>query len=221
MNIVIVGGGKIGFFLAQRLNHNGHAVTIIEKDVQTSQSIAENSDILVIQGDGCDPKVLEQAGCDRTDVVAAVTGDDEDNLVISQLAKDTFKVRRTVARVNDPKNERIFNELGVDVAVDSTAIIAKIIEEEVSLDDFINLLTFKKGKYALVRVDLVETSPVINKAVREIDLPPDSALVTVIRGEEIIIPRDDLILKEKDDVIAITKIENESQMIQALLGEIE
>ncbi len=220
MYIVIVGGGKVGYFLAQKLYLDKHTVALVEKDKAICEKIASNLDILVINGDGCDPGYLKDAGIERSDVIAAVTGDDEDNLIICQLAKDKFNVSRTVARVNDSKNEHTFNELGIDVPIDSTAIIAKIIEEEVSLADFVTLMTFKRGKLALVRVDLTEESPVINQEVMNVKLPPDSVLLSIIRGDEVIIPKGNTVLQSRDDIIALTLIENEQQLLDALIGKI-
>jgi trk system potassium uptake protein TrkA len=220
MFIVIVGGGKVGFFLAKRLIKDKHTVSLIEKDKNTCEQIAKALDILVINGDGCSVEILEQSGIERADVLAAVTGDDEDNLIICQLAKDKFNVSRTVGRVNDPTNTHSFSELGVDVPVDSTGIIAKIIEEEVSFADFVNLMSFKRGKLAIVRVDLPEDSPVINKRLQDISLPPSSVLVSIIRGDDVIIPKGDTILLASDDIIALTLVENEQQLLNTLIGKI-
>lgn len=220
MFIIIVGGGKVGFFLAKRLSKDKHTVSLIEKNKDICEQIAKELDILVIHGDGCDPKFLEEAGISRAEVVAAVTGEDEDNFIICQLAKEKFNVSRTVARVNDPKNTHAFSELGIDVPVDSTAIIAKIIEEEASFADFVNLLSFKRGKLAIVRVDLPEESPVINKTLQELTLPPSSVLVSIIRGEEVIVPRGDTQLLPRDDIIALTLVENEQQLLNYLLGKL-
>lgn len=220
MNIVIVGGGKVGFFLAERLAEKNY-VTLIEKDPHIARQVSGNSNILTIEGDGCRLEVLVQAGIRNADVVAAVTGADEDNLIICQLAKDVFNVKRTVARINDPKNEKTFARLGVDVAVDSTAIIAKIIEEEVSLEDITNLFAFKKGNLSLIRIDLPETSPVLNKSLKEITLPLDTALVAVLRSNSLLIPKADFRFCPGDEVIAITKVENEGEVLNALVGELK
>jgi trk system potassium uptake protein TrkA len=220
MYIIIVGAGKVGYFLAKHLSSDKHTVALVEKDKALCSQLAEELEVLIINGDGCDPRYLEEAGASQADVVAAVTGDDEDNLIICQLAKERFSVRRTVARVNDPKNERLFTELGVDVPIDATAILAKIIEEEVSFSDFVSLLSFKKGKLSLVRVDLPADSPVINKAVKEIKLPQDSVLVSIIRGQEVLIPKGDTILKVGDDIVALTLIENEKKLITSLIGNL-
>jgi len=220
MYIMIVGAGKIGYFLARRLCAGKHVVSIIEKDKGVCEEIAKDLGTLVINGDGCDPHILEEAGIKRADVVAAVTGDDEDNLIICQLAKELFRVRRTVGRVNNPDNEHTFAELGVDVPVDSTKIIAKIIEEEASFSDFVNLMSFKRGKLAIVRVDLPQDSPVINKQIQAIQLPPDSVLVSIVRGEEVIVPKGNTELKSGDDIIAITAIGNEPQLLNFLVGKL-
>jgi trk system potassium uptake protein TrkA len=219
MNIIIVGGGNVGCNLAERLSASNY-VTLIEKDPETGKRLAGKMNILVIQGDGCDINLLKQAGITKADVVAAVTGSDVDNLVVCQIAKDIFHVKRTVAKVNDPKNEKIFYQLGVDIAIGSTAIIAKVIEDEVSWEDFITLFTFKRGNLSIIRVDLPESSPVINHPISEIELPEDSVLVAIIRNGEIMIPRMNSVLKEKDEVIAITKVENESLVFKALVGEV-
>lgn len=220
MFILIVGAGKVGYFLAKRLCQGKHTVSVIDKDRQICEEIAKELESLVVNGDGCDPNILEEAGIQRADVVAAVTGDDEDNLVICQLAKEKFNVQRTVGRVNNPDNEHTFSELGIDVPVDSTRIIAKIIEEEVSFSDFVNLMSFKRGKLAIVRVDLPSDAPVINKQLKDINLPKDAVLVSIVRGEEVILPKGDTVLKSGDDVIAITLIGNEPQLLNLLAGKL-
>jgi trk system potassium uptake protein TrkA len=220
MYIIIIGAGKVGYFLSKRLVNNKHTVSIIDKNKLVCEEAAKEIEALVINGDGCDPRILEEAGILRADVVAAVTGDDEDNLIICQLAKERFNIQRTVGRVNNPDNEHTFSELGIDIPVDSTKIIAKIIEEEVSFSDFVNLMSFKRGKLAIVRVDLPEDSPVINKEIKDIILPKDSVLVSILRGEEVIVPKGDTMLKSGDDVVALTLIGNEPQLLNLLAGKL-
>lgn len=217
MFIIIVGAGQVGYSLAKRL-YGKHTVSIIERDRGLCEDIAKELDVLVVNGDGCDSHILEEAGIDRADVVAAVTGGDEDNLVICQLAKQRYNVKRAVGRVNNPENEHTFSELGVDIPIEATSIIAKIIEEEVSFSDFVNLMSFKRGKLAIVRVDLPADSPVINKEVKDIRLPADSVLVSIVRGEEVIVPRGNTVMKQGDDVIALTIIGNEPQLLTLLVG---
>ena len=220
MYIIIIGGGKVRHFLARKLSTDKHTVAVIDKSKAVCNEIAKDSNFLVISGDGCELKILEDAGISRANVVAAVTGDDEDNLVICQLAKERFGVGRTVARVNDPKNERTFAELGIDIPIDATRILAKIIEEEVSFADFVNLMSFNRGKLAIVRVDLPKDSPVINKMVQEITLPSDSVLVSIIRGGEVVIPKGKTVLKAGDDIIALTLVENKQQLLELFVGKI-
>ncbi len=219
MYIVIVGAGKIGHFLAKRLHKSKHTVCIVDKNKNLCEDIAKELEILVINGDGCDFEILEEAGVKRADVVAAVTGDDEDNLIICQIAKELFNVKRTVGRVNDPDNEHTFAQLGIDVPVDATMIISKIIEEEVSFSDFVNLMSFKRGKLAVVRIDLPEDAPVINKEVKDVILPADAVLVSILRAEEVIIPKGNTVFKTGDDIIAITLVGNEAGLLQVLLGK--
>jgi trk system potassium uptake protein TrkA len=220
MYIVIVGAGKVGYFLAKRLCQGKHGVSVVEKDKTTCDEIAKELDVMVIKGDGCDPRILEDAGAARADVVAAVTGDDEDNIIICQLAKERFRVARTVGRVNNPYNEHTFSELGVDVPMNSTEIIAKIIEEEVSFSDFVSLLSFKRGKLAIVRVDLPKDSPVINKQVKDIQWPENSVLLSVVRQDDVVVPKGNTVLKAGDDVIALTTVGNESQLSNLLAGKL-
>ena len=220
MYIVIVGAGKVGYFLAKRLIAGKHTVSIIEKDKAVCDEIVRDLEGLIINGDGCDPNILQEAGIERADVLAAVTGEDEDNLIICQIAKERFSIQRTVGRVNNPANEHTFSELGIDVPVDSTKLIAKVIEEEVSFSDFVNLMSFKRGKLTIVRVDLPSDSPAINKEVKDIELPPDSVLVSILRGEEVIVPKGNTVLKPGDDIIAITSIGNEPQLLNLLVGKL-
>lgn len=220
MYIIIIGAGKVGYFLAKRLCQSKHSVSIVEKDKTTCEEIARELEVLVIRGDGCDPQILEQAGAARADVAAAVTGDDEDNLIICQLAKELFHIHRTVGRVNNPQNEQTFSELGVDIPMNSTEVIAKIIEEEISFSDFVSLLSFKRGKLAIVRVDLPKDSPVIDKQVKDVQWPENSVLLSVVRQDDVIVPKGNTVLKAGDDVIALTMVGNESQLSNLLAGKL-
>ncbi|MFC1804349.1 potassium channel family protein [Candidatus Omnitrophota bacterium] len=219
MYIVIVGAGNVGYFLAKRLLADNHTVCIVDKNRETCERVAKDLEVLVINGDGCDPHILEEAGIKRAEVLAAVTSEDEDNLIVCQLGKEMFKVQRTVGRVNEPDNEHTFSELGVDVPVDTTEIIAKIIEEEVSFSDFVNLMSFKRGKLAIVRIDLPKESPVIDKEVKDIKLPPDSVLVSIVRKNLVIVPKGDTKLMLGDDIVALTQIGNEPQLMDVLVGK--
>jgi trk system potassium uptake protein TrkA len=221
MYIIIAGGGNVGFCLAKKLSGGGHTVALIERDKKVCERIAKDPKMLVINGDACDPKFLEEAGVKKADVIAAVTGDDEDNLIICQLAKSVFGISRTVGRVNNSENTHTFSELGIDVPIDETLLIATAIEEEASFEDIIKLMTFKRGKLSIVRIDLTSESPVVEKMVKDVVLPPDSVLVSIVRGEHIIIPKGDTVLMAKDDIIAITTTENEGKLFEVLAGEVK
>ncbi|MFH1847952.1 MAG: TrkA family potassium uptake protein [Candidatus Omnitrophota bacterium] len=221
MYILIAGGGNVGRSLAKKLMAGKHTVVLIEKDKDACIKIARELDTLVINGDACDPKSLEDGGVKRADVVAAVTGQDENNFIICQLAKEVFDVSRTVARVNDSKNARTFSQLEIDVPVDATSILATAIEEEASFEDIVTLMTFKRGKLSIVRVDLTENSPANGKKVMDLQLPQGCVLVSILRGDEVIVPKGDTVLKSRDDIIAIALRENERKFVELLLGDVK
>lgn len=221
MYIILIGGGKISYHLAQSLAKEKHIVAIIEKDYDKCRFISERLNVLVINGNGCEKRYLREAGVEKADVLAALTGNDENNLIACQVAQKSFSIKRTIARVNDPMNEYTFSRLGIDVPINSTSIITKIIEEETTLDDILPLFTFRKGKLTIVRVDLPNFSLVINKKVKEINFPKDCVLVSILRGENLLIPDGETILFEKDEVIAITTIENERETFNLLMGKIQ
>jgi trk system potassium uptake protein TrkA len=217
---VIVGAGNIGFFLAHKLIADKHQVCFIEKDEARAEEIAQTTSIPVLQGDGTEPYTLREARVDKADTLVALTAVDEVNIIACQVAKEIFKVKRTVAKVNDPANVKIFSNLGVDVPIDSTSILSRVVEEEASFSDFMNLLSIKKGKLSIVRLDLPEQSPAVNRKVKDIRLPEDTVLASILRGDEVIIPKGDTVLLLGDEVVAITNIEREKELISSLLGKI-
>jgi trk system potassium uptake protein TrkA len=219
MYVLIVGGGKVGDSLARTLTGGGYDVALVEKDESIARKIAEDLDKgLIIGGDGCDPAKLEDAGITRAQVVAAVTGDDEDNLIICQLARDTFGVPRVIARVNNPRNEVTFQKLGIDT-VSSTTIITKLIEEEATIGDIFTLLALKRGKLSIVEAILKSKVGAAGKSIKDLKLPPDSILATIIRGNQIIFPKGDTLLQADDSVIALSTIEQEKALRETLLGK--
>lgn len=221
MYIVIHGGGKVGSHLAQVMLERGHDVAVIEKREDVANRLAGElpDEALVIVGDGCDVQYQEDAGMAHADVFAAATGDDDDNLVACQLAKVGFAVPRTVARVNAPRNERIFNALGIE-AISSTTIIARMIEEEATVGDIRTLIAMRKGNMAIVEVELpVDRCVVCNKQVQELNLPVDCILIALIRGEDVITVHGETEMEPGDVVIAFTKVEHEATLKKALTGE--
>jgi len=217
--VVIVGGGKVGSFLAEALENKGHRVTVIERNRELCERLAMRTEATVIQGDGCDLRFQEEAEVGKADVFAAVTGDDDDNLVACQLARTHFQVPRAVARVNNPKNERIFNKLGID-AISSTTVIAQLIEERTTVGDIITLHTLKKGRLAVVELDLPDDRcRSCEVPLRDLGLPRGCVLVSVIRGDEVIIPQGSSVLQPGDTVIAVTEPEKESELKRILVGK--
>jgi len=214
MYVVINGGGRVGSFLALQLNQKKHNIAVIEKRIDVIKLLAEElpQDILLIQGDGCDPRVQEDAGVGHADVFTAVTRNDDDNLVSCQLAKVNFNVKKTVARVSNPKNEPVFNALGIR-AISSTSIITHLIEEEMTVIDFIRLHTLEKGGLSLVELDVLPgNKEIFFKTVAELGLPKKSVLVTIMRGDKVIIPHGNTEIEPGDRIIAVTDSEHEEEL---------
>ncbi|RKY39926.1 MAG: hypothetical protein DRP76_02920 [Candidatus Omnitrophota bacterium] len=221
MYIVIVGGSGLGKLLARKLKEDKHQVCIIDKSKGVCEKIAEElKNIFIICGDASYPNILKEAKLEKADVLVSITPSDEDNIIICNLAKEIFKIKRTVAKVNDPRHLPLYRYMGVDVPVDSTSIIAHIVEEEASFFDVMNLLSIKKGRLSIVRVDIPPTSSIVNKKVREIKLPQDAVLVSILRGTRIIVPKGNTLILADDEVIAATLIDKEKELIQALVGKL-
>lgn len=221
MFIVINGGGKVASYLARTLIERGHAVALIEKRPEVAEKLAAElpRHPLIIIGDGCDVAFQEDAGVGHADVFAAVTGDDDDNLVSCQLARTAFGVPRAVGRVNNPKNEHIFNALGIE-AISSTTIISRMIEEESVIGDIRVLASLRKGNMAVVEIQLpVDRCVVCDKRVAELHLPVDCVMFAIIRGEEIMTVHGDTTLQAGDVVMAFTSVEHEAVLKKALTGE--
>lgn len=203
MYVIIVGGGKVGCYLGEDLLRRGHEVTLVEKDRARCERMMERTSAVAVWGDGCDPLILEEAGAKRADVVIADTGHDEDNLTICQVAKQLFGVKRTIARVNNPKNEDALLRLGVDSIINSTELVAHIIEAELSTSDIVPLIELRRAAQELVKVTVLEKAPAAGKAVRDLAIPRDCLLVAVIRNEELLVPHGTTILRAGDSVLAI------------------
>ena len=221
MYIVINGGGKVGSYLARTMLESGHDVALIEKRAEIVEKLVSElpGRVLLIHGDGCDAAFQEDAGVGRAEVFVAATGDDDDNLVACQLAKVAFGLPRAIARVNNPKNEHIFNALGIE-AISSTTIISRMIEEEATVGDIRTLIALRKGNMAIVEIELpTDRCVVCNKSVSELDLPVDCILVALVRGEdEVVTVHGDTLLQPGDQVIAFTAVEHEKTLKRALTG---
>ncbi len=219
MKVLIAGGGKVGSFLASILAKNNE-VTMIDKETDKCAVLrSELGDTIpVICEDACEPWVLEKMGSiSEKDLVLAVTGDDEDNLIISFLAKFEYDVPKVIARVNNPLNRWLFNKSwGVDVEVSAPDIIARIIEEETTLGEVITLMKLEASDVSLVEITIPDDSLVLNRKLAEVELPADTLIVTVVREEAMLIPRADTVLQAGDRVLAITRITSEIALKQLL-----
>jgi len=221
VRIVVTGAGKIGRHLANDLQERGHEVTLVEQDsgeMERARGEAVEGLTLVL-GDACEPWVLDAAELRTCDVVVAATGDDEDNLVTSLLAKQEYGVPRVIARVNHPNNEWLFTEQwGVDVAVSPPHVLTALVEEAVTTGDLVRLLKLEGGEVSLVEVKLTESSHMVGRPLYELRLPQDAAVVAVLRGGHVVIPQPETQLAAGDEVIAIATPENEDQIRTALMG---
>jgi len=219
MYAIIVGAGKVGYYLAKELVQEGHEVLLVEKDRKAAETVAEEVGDIVLHADGCEIRSMTEAGMGRANVVVAVTGDDEDNLVICQMAKRKFGVQRTIARVNDPRNEALFRELGIDQTVSSTRIIFNLIEQQMETGQVIPLAALKKGEIEVVEADITAGSPVIGTRIGQLDLPPNTLIISVIRDEHALIPHADTKLRQGDSVIAMIKAEREKELRAVFMGQ--
>lgn len=218
--VLVVGGGKVGTYLASLLLADGHSVTVIEGRSEEFPRLHQNLPAEVhVQGNGTDPLVLEAAGIRQADVVAAVSRADETNLVITSLARFEFNVPRTIARVNNPKNVWLFTpEMGVDVALNQADLMAHLIAEEMSLGDMMTLLKLRRGQYSLVENRVDRRAVAAGKPVRELDLPHECVLTAIFRGGDLIIPRGETILQPDDEVLALVHISQLDQLASLLRG---
>lgn len=218
MYIIVIGGGKVGYYLAKELIDQGHEVLILEKDKAKSARIAEELGSVVMRGDGCEAATLTQAGAGRAEVIIAVTGDDEDNLVSCQVAKAHFNVPRAIARINNPKNENIFRLLGVDTTVSHTDVILAQIEERIPAHPLLHLMRQRDSGLEIVEAVLDSQSPVLGKKIKNLPLPPETKLLVILRGQETIIPVGDTMPEVGDAIIALTREGNEEYLRQLLTG---
>lgn len=221
MRVVVTGGGAIGRHLSADLVERGHDVTLIEQHRSVVDRLREEiPDVKVMLGDACEPRILEEAHLSDADVVVAATGDDEDNLVTSLLAKQEFAVPRVLARVNHPGNEWLFNEQwGVDQAVSPPHMLTAMVEEAVTTGDLVRLLRLEGGRASIVETKLTTVSPATGKALYELRLPPDSTIVAVLREGHVVIPQPETVLAAGDELVALAAPESELTLREAIVGD--
>ncbi len=219
MYIIVIGGGRVGYYLTKALLDEGHEVLVVEKDTTICETLTDELGSVCLRGDGCEAATLAEVGTDRADMLIAVTGDDEDNLVACQVAKHKFNVPRTIARIGNPQNETLFKKLGIDVTVSSTNIILEHIEEKVPTHPLTHLLAIEDSGQEIVEVKISPESTTIGKSVRQLSLPQGSKLALVIRKKgKNRVPTLNTILREGDRIIALTTPESEEALRITLRG---
>ncbi|MGA9768934.1 MAG: NAD-binding protein [Blastocatellia bacterium] len=216
--IIVAGGGKVGVNLARELYESGHEVAVIERDSARAAALSNKLDCPVFIGDSSTHDVLEVAGASHARVFVAATGSDQDNLIACQVAKKVFGVPKTIARASNPKNEEVMTRLGVDSTVSSTAIIQQVIERELPTVRIKTLLSLQDGAFQILEYPVDATSPAAGHLVRDINLPLESNLIAILRGNTTVVPRGDARLSEGDIIVALVNTEQEAQLRIALLG---
>lgn len=219
MFVIIVGGGRTGSHLASLLLMQGHEVRLIDNRPEILITLhREIPTEVIFEGDGTDPQTLEAAGIQRAQVVAATTADDADNLVVASLARHQYGVRRTIGRINNPKNAWLFSpDFGVDVALNNADIMAKLIEEEMSIGDMMIMLKIRRGKYELVEEKIAPDAKAIGVAIKDLPLPEHCIISGIIRRGEMVLPRGITTLEEGDEILALVD-EPAREELAKLLG---
>ena len=210
MRVVIAGAGNVGTFIANDLVQSGHTVVVLEQDpAKVARRIAEDTGVEWRVADACEFTELEAADLRNADVVVAATGDDEDNLVVSLLARQEFGVPRIIARINHPENQWLFNEnWGVDVSVSTPHLITALVEEAVNVGSLVRLFQLEHGHVEVVEITLDADSPVVGKALKDLSVPRDSTIIAVIRDQHVVVPRGDTTFHENDEVLALVAPES-------------
>lgn len=216
MYIIIGGGGDVGYYLTKSLLDEGHEVLLLDKDIGRVQFLSETLGQSVVRGDACEARTMDEVGAARADVVIAVTGEDEDNLVICQVAKRRFKVARTIARLNNPSHEVLFQKLGIDVTVSPTKAILSLIESELPGYTFVPLMTLRRAGLEIVEMHVPSDSPIVGKTLGTINLPRSSNVALIIRGKDFIFPNADTNILSGDEVYALVNREGEESLRKAL-----
>ncbi len=219
MYAVIVGGGKVGYYLAKALVYEGHEVLVLETNPARVKIINEELGAVTMRGNGCEVAVLEEAGISRADVLIAATGDDEINLIACQISKARFNVPRTIARINNPKNETIFKKLGVDATVSTTDAILTRIQEELPAASLVHLGSMRGAGVEFIELTVRPDSPCVRMNLRELALPDDAVIALLIRNGESKVPTAATVLEPGDELVVATSLRSEAQVRKQILGE--
>ena len=219
MYIVIIGGGRVGYYLTKSLLDEGHEVLVIEKDAVICSTINEELGSICVRGDGCEATTLAEAGTERADMLVAVTGDDEDNLISCQMAKHKFNVPRTISRIRNPKNETLFKKLGIDITISSTNVILEFIAEVVPTHPLTHLMTVHDQGLEIVEIKIPANAPTVGKQIRQLEIPKGCTLILDIGKErKPLVPDSDTVIEGGEQIIAVTPPEAEEAIRTALRG---
>ena len=218
MYIIVAGGGKVGYYLAKNLLNQGHEVLVIERDKRKCEIISADLGSICQRGDATDSLLMEEAGMGRAELAIAVTGDDEDNLMICQMAKKKFNVARTIARINNPKNEAIFKLLGIDQTVSVTDLILAQIEREIPAQSLVHFLTLREAGATFVEAKVPLGSPAIGKPLQDLRIPDDCVIPLIIRNGKGIVPHGETVLLGGDEVVAVTTLEHDDVLERVFSG---
>lgn len=216
MKAIIVGGGNIGFYLAKTLREREYAVTLIEKSREQSRYCANNLDAEVLCGNGTTVEALEACGADKADCVIAVTGKDESNLVCCQVAKNRFGVKKTIAKVNNPKNADALKELGVDIVISATDNIIQLLDHEVDLSSMKEIMPLEGNEASIVEITLPEKYTFEGKALSQLEMPLSCNIACISRGGRTIIPRGGTMLLSGDVLLVVMMNNAEKELRKAL-----
>jgi trk system potassium uptake protein TrkA len=219
MNILIIGAGKVIYFLIKAFVAKGHQVTVINQNRDEGIQLARRVKAIIVSGDGSDPKILEEAGAATADVLLAVTPHDQDNLVICQLGDKRFHIPRTLALVNDPDNEEVFQKLGIITAFSTTKIISSLIEQRTAIDGITNLMPVAEGRINVTEIELKATASLAGQSLNTIGMPGNSLIACIMRNDQPIIPSGATVLQAGDKLITITQPENHGQIIKMFTDE--
>lgn len=219
MKVIVVGGGRVVYFVCRSFLSKGHAVSIVNRDADECQQLARRLNATVIHGDGSFPRILDDAGIDDADAVLAITPRDEDNLIICQIAEKRFGVPRTVAVVSDPDNEEVFPQLGVKNVVSITRILSALIEEQTGVEEITSLLALGEGRVNITELELTDDCPVLAQPLVDVPLPKDALIGCVLRGKDVLVPHGETRLAPGDRVVLITVPETHGKAIKTLTGE--
>jgi trk system potassium uptake protein TrkA len=215
--VIVVGGGNVGIHLTKRLLQSEHEVLLLEKDPSQATKVGRQvGETNVMNGDGCEMQIQKEAGFNRADVIVAVTGEDEDNLVVCQMAKTVWSVERVLARVNDPAHEEVFKQIGIDETVSATSIIYSLLEQQISPDTLLPVGALARGNIEVVEVELSSRSPVTGRRVRELELPPGTNFVWILREGAGHGVHGDTILEQGDMVVALVPRDRADELRQLL-----